>query len=198
MAGADPLIRVEDIRAIKRLLRATPKEYALFVIGIATNLRASDLCRLKVGQVRYLSVGHPVPMVEKKTRKHRRITANEDFVEAVQMLIQSRLEKNPNLSDEEFLFVGQRGPMIPSTVQKFVVKWTKMIHLDEKTSDFGRKPRYSAHTLRKTFGWHAYSRLGIPLPELVVMFNHATQAQTLEYLSIQDKKIEENYLKMRY
>ncbi len=74
MAGADPIISVDDIRAIKKLIRKTPKEYALFVIGLATNLRASDLCQLKVGQVRYLSVGHPVPMVEKKTRKHRRIT----------------------------------------------------------------------------------------------------------------------------
>lgn len=33
------------------------------------------------------------------------------------------------------------------------------------------------------------------IPEQMVMFNHPSQRQTLEYLAIQDEKIADNYMK---
>ena len=48
----EPIREVKDINTIKRMLKDKPRDYALFTIGINTNLRASDLCRLTVGQVR--------------------------------------------------------------------------------------------------------------------------------------------------
>ena len=50
----DPIKSKQDIQTIKKLLADKPLDYALFVIGINTNLRASDLLRIKVGQVKDL------------------------------------------------------------------------------------------------------------------------------------------------
>jgi hypothetical protein len=48
----DPIKSKKHILTIKKLLADKPLDYALFTIGINTNLRASDLLRIKVGQVK--------------------------------------------------------------------------------------------------------------------------------------------------
>ena len=57
-----------------------PRDLALFTIGINTNLRASDLLRLKVGQVKDLKVGDAVEIKEKKAGKVRQITLNKTCI----------------------------------------------------------------------------------------------------------------------
>jgi hypothetical protein len=42
---------------LKTLLSDNALDFALFVVGINTNLRASDLLRLKVEQMKYLKAG---------------------------------------------------------------------------------------------------------------------------------------------
>ena len=49
-----PIKRLKDIKAIKKLLADKPRDLALFTVGINTNLRASDLLGIRVGDVRYL------------------------------------------------------------------------------------------------------------------------------------------------
>lgn len=65
----DPIKKLKDIKAIKKILAHKPRDFALFTIGINTNLRASDLLRLKVGQVSDLKAGDAVEIKEKKTSK---------------------------------------------------------------------------------------------------------------------------------
>ena len=50
----EPIKKGKDIATLKKLLQDRPRDLALFTIGINTNLRASDLLRLKVSQVRHL------------------------------------------------------------------------------------------------------------------------------------------------
>jgi hypothetical protein len=65
----EPIRSVKDIRSIKKLLCQTPRDLALFVVGINTNLRASDILGLTVGQVREVGVGEEIVLKEKKTGK---------------------------------------------------------------------------------------------------------------------------------
>lgn len=65
----EPIRLVGDIERIKLLLKSNPRNLALFTLGINTNLRASDLVRLTVGQVRDLHVGQEFTLREKKTGK---------------------------------------------------------------------------------------------------------------------------------
>ncbi len=45
---------------------------------------------------------------------------------------------------------------------------------------------------RKTWGYWQYKR-GTPIPLLMVAFGHATQQQTLTYLGIQTKDVQQIY-----
>ena len=85
---------LEDIQLIRRMLQEKPRDLALFTIGINTNLRASDLLRLRVYQVRDLEPGDSIEIKEKKTGKPRRLTMNRACVKAIRNL----LEKESYLS----------------------------------------------------------------------------------------------------
>ena len=181
------VIKVEPIRdkkaiaTIKKILAGKPRDLALFVVGINTNLRASDLVRLTVGQVRHCTTpGCEIEIAEKKTGKPRRITLNKAAVEAVQNLL-----KDDRLSDYDPLFKSQRGQALTvSSIHRLVKSWCRQINL---------KGNYGSHTLRKTFGYHA-RQAGVSLPILVELFNHASQKQTMAYLGIQPEEIKDAYL----
>ena len=51
----DPIKRLNDVRSIKKLLADSPRDSALFIIGINTNLRASDILNLTIEQKEYSS-----------------------------------------------------------------------------------------------------------------------------------------------
>ena len=73
----EPITKLKDIDTIKKLLRDNPRNYALFVLGINTNLRASDLVNLTIGQVRHLKPLDSLEIKEMKTGKKRRVTLNK-------------------------------------------------------------------------------------------------------------------------
>lgn len=178
----DPIRDPKDIKSIKKLLGDNPRDYCLFILGINTNLRASDLRSIKAGQVMGVSEGDELVLNERKTRKARRITLNKAACDAISRLLESR-EYVP----EDDLFTGQRGTLTVQSIHRLVKSWCKAINL---------KGNYGSHTLRKTFGYHQRVQLNTSIPELMVMFNHSTQKQTLDYLCIQDDEIKDAYLKL--
>jgi integrase len=175
----DPIKKRKDIDSIKKLLGDDPRNSALFTIGINTNLRASDLLRIKVGQVRDLKPGDEIELKERKTGKPRRITLNKSCVQAIQRLLASR-----PYADEDLLFTGQRGPLTVPSVHRLVKSWCKSINL---------RGNHGSHSLRKTWGYHQRVTFGVDIPRLMVCFNHSTQRQTLDYLCIQPEEIKNVY-----
>ena len=176
----EPIKELKDIRTIKKLLADNPRDFALFTIGINTNLRASDLLRIKVGMVRGLQPNDEIEVREKKTKKLRRVTLNKACIDAIRNLLASRPFK-----DSDYLFQSQRAEVliVPSVV-RMVKQWCRAINL---------KGNFGSHTLRKTWGYHQRVTFGTDLPRLMVCFNHSTQRQTLEYLCIQADEIREVY-----
>jgi integrase len=177
----DPIKDKEALVRIKLLLKDKPRDFALFILGINTNLRASDLLRITAGKVRDLNAGDDLEIVEKKTRKARRITLNGPCMEALRKLLDSREYK-----DDEPLFLGQRGRMTVPYVNYLVKSWCKSVGLVQGN--------YGAHTLRKTFGFHQRKTFSVSLPILVDIFNHSSQKQTMQYLCIQPEEVREVYL----
>jgi len=175
----EPIKRTKDIKAIKSLLATTPRELAIFVIGINTNLRASDLVKLKVSQVQGMNPGDEITLKEKKTGKSRRITLNKTCIEVIRNLLSSR-----SYHPDDYLFMGQRGPITPIYINHLVKHWTAAINL---------KGQYGAHTLRKTWGYHQRVNFNVDIPTLMVCFNHSSQRQTLDYLCIQPEEIKSVY-----
>jgi integrase len=175
--SVEPIRNLKDIKAIKKMLTGNPRDLCIFTLGINTNLRASDILNIKVKQVRGLE---ELALKEKKTGKIRRITLNKTVIEAVRALLASR-----EYADEDYLFLGQRGPLTVPTLSRMVKEWCKSINL---------KGNYGSHTLRKTWGYHQRLTYGIGLPELMVCFNHSSQRQTLDYLCVQPDEVRDIYL----
>ena len=100
----DPITELKDIRSIKKCLNDNPRDLCLFTIGINTNLRASDLVRIKVGMVKDLKPGEELVLTEKKTQKERRITLNKDCIDTIQNLIKSFKKAR---KDDSQLFKGR-------------------------------------------------------------------------------------------
>ena len=173
----EPIRHLKDIKAIKRILQDSPRDFCLFTLGINTNLRASDLLAITAGMVRN---EEELVLKEKKTGKERLITLNATTQKAIQRLLDSR-----EFDDNDRLFQGQRGPLTVPTVNRLVKGWCRAINL---------KGNYGSHTLRKTFGYHQRVTFGRGLPELMTVFNHSTQKQTLDYLCVQPEEIKDIYL----
>ena len=177
--AVEPIKNLNDIKTIKKLLADKPRDYCLFVFGINTNLRASDLLQITAGMVDGVLAGDEIELKEQKTGKRRRITLNKSVVDAIHALLQSR-----EYQSSDKLFIGQRGPLTVPSINRLVKQWCKKINL---------AGNYGSHTLRKTFGYHQRISFGVGLPELMVCFNHSTQRQTLDYLCIQPSEIKSIY-----
>ncbi|NDY73038.1 integrase [Desulfobacter hydrogenophilus] len=180
--SVEPIRKQKDIKLIKKVLRDSPRNFCLFVLGINTNLRASDLLSIKVHQVRHLQPGEEITLKEKKTHKPRRINLNRVCIEAIQNLLRSQ-----EYTDDDFLFLNNRKnkkALTVSSLSTLVKKWSKDINL---------KGNYASHSLRKTWGYHQRVTFGVGIPELMVCFNHSSQKQTLDYLCIQPEEIKSVY-----
>nr|WP_319490983.1 tyrosine-type recombinase/integrase [uncultured Desulfobacter sp.] len=180
--SVEPIRRQKDIKLIKKILQDSPRNLCLFTLGINTNLRASDLLKIKVEQVRHLQPGEEISLKEKKTQKQRRINLNRACIEAIQNLL-----KSIKYEDDDFLFLSNRkdkNALTVSSLSTLVKKWCKDINL---------KGNYASHTLRKTWGYHQRVTFGVGIPELMVCFNHTSQKQTLDYLCVQPEEIKSVY-----
>ena len=179
--AVEPIKEIKNIKAIKKLLADKPRDFCLFTLGINTNLRASDLLSITVGQVAMLQPGEEFTLKERQTGKARRITINNGVYSA----IQKYLDVIP-ADDEEFLFRSQREAVltVPS-LSRLVKGWCELVNL---------KGNYASHSLRKTWGYHQRVTHNVGVPELMVCFNNSSQRQTLEYLCIQPEEIKSVYL----
>ena len=176
----DPIKKLKDIQSIKSLLRVKPRDLTLFTMGINTNLRASDLCRITAGMVKNLKPGEDFVLKEKKTGKERRLTLNSACTQTIQDLL-----GGDDFRDTDQLFKGKRGDIKTTTIIYLVKQWTDAINL---------KGNYGSHSLRKTWGYHQRKRFGVDIPTLMVIFNHSSQKQTLDYLCIQPQEIKDVYM----
>jgi len=179
----EPIRDLAKIAAIKELLSDRPRNLAIFTLGINTNLRASDLLAIRVGQVRGLKVEGELTLTEKKTGKRRRITMNEACVKTLSAWLMAM----PPAGDKDFLFIDPRTgkrlsvPSLCGLVKDWCAK-------------AGLRGNFSSHTLRKTWGYHQFHTYHVELPYLMVCFNHAGFRQTIEYLGIQPAEIGKVYM----
>jgi integrase len=180
----EPIRNLRDIAKIKRKLANKPRDFAIFVAGINTNLRASDLRKIKVGQVRHLKPGDTFDLKEKKTSKHRGITINPAVYEAIQNLLNTM----PDAQDDNYLFPSRKGggALTVSYLNSLVKGWA---------DEIGLKGNFGSHTLRKTFGYIHRTEFGTDIPTLMELFNHSSQKQTLAYLGIQPQEIQDAYMR---
>lgn len=170
MGPAQPITQAEQLRGIEA--RLSPRDKALFVLGIQLGLRGTDLLSLNIRDVRYLKAGDPIRVKEGKTKKWRTLYANQSVVEVVKPLL--------DRADDEPLFVGEkRGTRLTiCTLSRLWRTWTEL-----GGSNVGRK---TAIHLR----WKA----GVNMDVLSAMLNHSSTKVTRVYAAIPDEEIRKAYL----
>lgn len=171
-----PLKNKNDIERMKKVLEAKPRDLLLFIIGINTALRISDILPLRV---RDITDTH-IEITEKKTGKKKRIKINVAIRDAVRDLVPKDAEPS------DWLFPSRKGDKPISRSQAWRV-------LSKAAEDAGIRTPFGTHSLRKTFAYHAY-KSGVELPLLMRILNHASQRETLRYIGIEPEQIDEVYI----
>lgn len=175
--AVDPIRKIEDIQAISKLISDSPRDHLLFTLGINNGLRAVDLLRLTVKDVKQLKPGEFISIKESKTGKNNILMVNKAGYKSLQNYF-----SKVTLKDSDFLFKSRKGdgPLQSQAVSKMVKAWTRAINL---------QGNYGAHTLRKTFGYIQRTVYGVGFEILCKRYNHSSPAITMRYLGIQDKEV---------
>ena len=175
MNEVQPIRNRRDINAMKKALRG--RDLLLFVFGINSGLRISDILKLRVADVRDRD---SIVISEKKTGKAKRFIFNDAIKQAVRQLVPADVPPN------SFLFRSRKGDNKP------ISRVTAYRVLNEAAKRVGIAEPIACHSLRKTFGYHAYKN-GTDLALLQSIFNHSSQDVTLRYIGINQDRIDEVY-----
>ena len=187
MKTVQPIKDKDKIDAIKKILRASSlRNELLFVLGINTGLRISDILALKVADVSTIrGVVDRLELLEKKTKKKREIALSKKTCR----LIESYLEKErPAACCDEPVFRSQKGGKAISRQHAYAI-------LNNAARSVGITERIGTHSLRKTFGYFAYKQ-GIDLAMIQKLLNHSSQTETLRYIGITQEQMDEVVLKL--
>lgn len=174
------LVSVDNIK--KQLLReGQDRNHCLFVFGVNTALRANEILKLKVRDVRHLKVWGILEFKQSKNQKYRKVVINPTVHRALEFWL---AVYNPK-SDDLPLFPSFRPgyedkPITVPYLSSLVKKWCDQVGL---VGNFG------SHTLRKTWGYHQRLTYKQPLSLLVDAFGHSSERETQLYLGILPEEI---------
>ena len=179
MSTTQPIRNTRELQHFKEYyLTKKPhsRNYALCILGLNTALRISDILRLKWSHVYDFSektFRTHISLTDPKTGKINTIALNSTVAEVLRNLYAFRGIP----SAEDYLFPSRKGTNFPiSRSQAFRI-------IREAALRTGMEQRVSCHSLRKTFGYHAW-RQGIQPALLMELYNHSSYRVTRHYLGI--------------
>jgi len=190
MNTVQPLRDKKDIEKMKSYLKdRNPRDYLMFMIGISSALRISDILKLKVSNVwDGKKVKSHIDIREKKTDKGKRFAISPNLEKALRDYIKSN-----QLSPDDYLVTskkpdkdGNRKPISRQQAHEI---------LSNAADWIGIKDAVSTHTMRKTWGYWAY-KSGVSLALIMEALNHSSIANTKKYLGITQDDLDEVYINL--
>lgn len=175
MECVEPIRNRAEIEKVKRILRcAGMRNFLLFLIGINSGLRISDILKLKVLDVKNKDY---IEITEQKTGKYKRFPITNSFKDYLNEFIYDK-------SSDEYLFASKKGNKPITRIQAYRI-------INNACQEAGITTHIGTHTLRKTFGYHFYKeKKDIAL--LQCIFNHSAPSVTLRYIGINQDIIDSN------
>lgn len=167
------------------------RNYALIVMGLNTALRISDILRLQWGDIFDLpkqDISTHLEIIEHKTGKISLIALNASIRQTFSAYYDFVFAQQPYQPDL-YLFPSNKGKNQPlHRSQAFRI-------IKEAANASNLSSHISCHSLRKTFGYHAW-RQGTPPALLMAIYNHSSYHITKHYLCIEQDERDEVFLKV--
>lgn len=183
MSTTQPIRNREDLEQLKNYyLKQKPnlRNYALICTAVNTALRISDILVLKwknVYDFKLKKFRNHLELTEKKTGKHCIVALNKSAITGLCLYRESL----SYTYQEQFIFTGhlRETPLCREQAYRIIKDACHALQLPE---------HISCHSLRKTFGYHAWLA-GTSPTLLVSIYNHSSFEVTKRYLGIeQDEK----------
>lgn len=183
MSTTQPIRSKAELQRFKNYFQTcspNPRNNLLIVFGLNTALRISDILSIKWEDVFAFDKGvfrTHLLVNEQKTGKDARIYLNKNIKDALRL---SMKETAP--LPENYLFSSSKCKERPiSRIQAYRI-------IRRAAEDCGIDGTVSCHSLRKTFGYHAWKQ-GTSSVLLMNIYNHSSFQVTKRYLGIeQDEK----------
>lgn len=178
MEFVNPIKNVQDIKLIKAILKErSSRDFILFVLGINTGLKISTLLSLRIDQLLENSG---------EIRSFLLIDDQKVYInDQVKTALAFHLEKTKPPLDS-YLFKSPKSDSPITRQQAYRV-------INEAARKVGIVDQIGTHTLRKTFGYHAYLK-GVAISLIQKRFHHACPSDTFRYIGMdqRDQKIDVN------
>jgi len=186
MAATEPIRDKKQLQQLAGywLSRDNLRNYALIVLGVCTALRISDLLRLTWNDLYDHQNGEfysHITVTEKKTGKRKTIAINGQAVNALGLLYPCR----------RCAYIFPYNHLTPAPLSR-VQEW-RIIRIAASTS--GIAGCIACHSLRKTFGYHAWKSGTSPVV-LMDIYNHSSYEITRSYLGVSQDDRDKVYLNL--
>ena len=183
MNFVEPIRNRKKIAQIKNLLRGQRRfrDLLLFIVGINTALRISDLLELRISHFldNQRRLKRRFWIHEQKRNKRHEVVINH----SIQEVLEEYLKAYPGIADsfEYFVFFNTKMNDYSKPIQRGQA-WKFIVSI---CNDVGLQGNYGTHSLRKTWGYHARLQ-GVDLGLIMHKLNHESIAYTKRYLGITD------------
>lgn len=193
MSTTEPIRNGRDLEKFRnyyRDVKPNARNHLLIIMGLNTALRISDVLSLTYGDVydyeRKRWRTH-LTVREQKTGKENRVYINQEIKKALADMDLPMLH-----AQEDVLFPGRRKDKTENAVHMHsgmhenkdaLSRFQAYRVIREAAQESGLSGNISCHSLRKTFGYHAWKQ-GVPPVMLMDIYNHSSYQITKRYLGI--------------
>ncbi|GAB4574709.1 MAG: site-specific integrase [Anaerolineae bacterium] len=188
MNFVEPIRDRKRIAQIKNQLRGEGRyrDLLLFVVGINSALRISDLLQLRISHFvdEHNHIRRRFAIKEEKRGKRQEVVINDSIREA----LDEYLSAYPGITSDSdnYVFFNSRANNFHEPIKRGQA-WKFITSI---CADIGLRGNFGTHSLRKTWGYHARMN-GVDLALIMYKLNHASLAYTKRYLGITDDELEE-------
>lgn len=184
---AQPIKKTRDLENFKNYYKEIKPNYRnrlLIILGLNTALRISDILSLKWNDTYDFDkkeYKNHIIITEQKTGKMSQIYINSSVLDALRDSKEYLEQRNQVITSNTYLFNHSNKNVPITRSQAFRI-------VKEAADYYSISGVISCHSLRKTFGYHAWKQGASPAL-LVTIFNHSSFNITKRYLGIeQDDK----------
>ena len=188
MAATEPIRRKDQVLQLSAYYekRGQHRNRCLILFGLHTGLRVGDILRLTWDDVydfKRRRVRDSFRLTEKKTGKSKQIALHKQIVRALHLYAKGSARSGA------FLIENARTGKAISRIQAY--------RIVRAAAEALRIGRVSCHSLRKTFGYHAW-KSGVSPAVIMEIYNHSSFAVTRRYLGVAQDDKDEVYMRLSF